>query len=269
MILLLGCIGLQSVPGGQGPGFVGNDPDLDTGDVLDTAADGNNAPYADAGGNQVGFVGVVVNLDGAGSYDPDGDALNYTWHLDAAPSGSNVKLASSDEELAQLVPDREGAWQVSLVVDDGVLESDADVVTITVSEDNGAPIADAGPDQAVSVGASVSLDGTGSTDADHDPLQYTWSLTTRPAGSAASLSSTTAARPSFSADVAGVFEATLVVSDGTTASAADRVRVVAESGSGGGTGGSSCGCAAADAAAAAPVLAVLLAGTQALRRRRR
>ncbi len=48
----------------------------------------------------------------------------------------------------------------------------------------GAPVADAGPDQSVTTGATVTLDGSGSTDADGDSLTYSWSLTSVPTGTA-------------------------------------------------------------------------------------
>jgi len=49
----------------------------------------------------------------------------------------------------------------------------------------------------VLVGAMVSLDGRAGSDADGDPLTYAWTLTTRPAGSAAVLSGATTVNPSF------------------------------------------------------------------------
>ncbi len=267
--LLLACIGLQSVPKtDSAAGF--SDP-LDTGKPLDSAEDGNSSPSADAGGDQAGTVGVVLNLDGSGSYDPDGDALSYDWQIDSAPSGSSVALGSAHKETAQLVPDREGVWEISLVVNDGALDSEPDLVTVSVGQDNGKPVASAGVDQNVTTGNTVTLDGTGSSDPDGDPLQYAWTLVTRPGGSAASLSSSSAARPTFRADVDGVYEATLTVTDGTLTSGSDKMRVVASSGGGGGGGSSSsCGCQAASPgdAALAVFAAAAAAGVRVIRRRR-
>jgi len=94
--------------------------------------------------------------------------------------------------------------------------------------DNTTPVADAGPDQAsnVIVGDVVILDGNGSSDPDGDPLAYTWSLVTVPAGSVAALSDSISDMPSFTADVAGTYVAELVVSDGDLASTPDTVAVV-------------------------------------------
>lgn len=270
-LTLLGCIGLQAVPQGAPEGRAGHDPrdGIDTSEPLDTASDGNHEPYADAGGDLVGFVGVVVNFDGSGSYDPDGDNLDYTWGIDAAPSGSNVKLVDGDEESAQLVPDVAGAWTIALTVSDGAYESEADVITLTVSEDNGKPVAAAGADQTVSVGATVTLNGGGSSDPDHDPLQYAWTLGTRPTGSGAGLSSSSGMSPSFVADVAGVYEASLTVTDGSTTSSPDKVRVVAASSGGGGGGSSSCACQAANPGEGLLVAGILFAFASARGRSRR
>jgi hypothetical protein len=55
-------------------------------------------------------------------------------------------------------------------------------------------VSNAGPDQAVSVGQTVTLNGGGSSDPDGNTLTYAWSLTA-PAGSTATLSSVTAVQP--------------------------------------------------------------------------
>jgi len=97
----------------------------------------------------------------------------------------------------------------------GVMESDEgnNIASATLSVGNNAPTADAGPDQEVSFGTAVSPDGTGSRDADGDPLTYEWSLVSVPDGSAAEISDPGIPAPSFSADRIGEYHVQLVVSD--------------------------------------------------------
>lgn len=56
---------------------------------------------------------------------------------------------------------------------------------------NIAPIANAGSPQTVGVASLVYVNGAASTDANNDPLTYTWTLTTKPSGSTAALTSST------------------------------------------------------------------------------
>ena len=107
---------------------------------------------------------------------------------------------------------------------------DADMLTWTITADsiNAAPMAHAGPDQTARVGATVTLDGGGSTDTDGNPLTYRWTLTIRPQGSAAALSNATTLRPTFVVDRPGDYIAQLIVNDGTTDSAPDLVTISTE-----------------------------------------
>lgn len=79
---------------------------------------------------------------------------------------------------------------------------------------NTAPVARAGSDRSVALGAAVTLDGSASSDANGDLISYQWSMVSRPAGSAAALSRSTDAAPSFVPDLAGTYRLRLVVSDG-------------------------------------------------------
>jgi hypothetical protein len=91
---------------------------------------------------------------------------------------------------------------------------------------NRAPIAQAGPDQNVSAGATVRLDGSRSTDPEGAALTFVW---TQVAGTAMKLTSATAARPSFVVPQRMPTETlrfSLVVRDGRLASAADTVEII-------------------------------------------
>lgn len=268
-VLAPACIGLDTVKKDEDPGhnLDSADTGLETGAPLDSAVDGNGAPIADAGDDVAGTVGRVADLDGSGSSDPDHDALTYAWELTEAPAGSAVDLINADRVNAELVPDVAGRYVATLTVSDGGLD-DADEVTITVTDANGDPVADAGPDQVVTPGATVALDGSGSVDPEGDSLAFIWTLSSRPGGSAAALVDATAVTPSFVADIAGDYEVSLTVSDGTTYSAADIVRVRASDPSSGGSS-SSCGCSAAPDALGGGLLAGVFFGLPALLRRRR
>ncbi len=92
---------------------------------------------------------------------------------------------------------------------------------------NVAPIANAGVAQSVLVSSVVTLDGSTSTDANSDLLTYVWSLATRPANSAASLSALNTAKPTFTADVGGTYVANLTVNDGKLNSSVATVSITA------------------------------------------
>lgn len=84
---------------------------------------------------------------------------------------------------------------------------------------NAAPIANAGSDITSSTGNTVTLNGTASTDADNDPLTYSW---TQISGTPVTLNDATAASPTFTAPSSAqadpiVFQ--LIVNDGTVNSA--------------------------------------------------
>ena len=88
-------------------------------------------------------------------------------------------------------------------------------------ESNTPPVAEVGPEQTVSLNATVQLDGSGSTDADGNPLSFSWALVTTPLNSNATLSDTSAVSPTFVVDIQGVYGIGLVVNDGTVDSAPD------------------------------------------------
>jgi len=71
------------------------------------------------------------------------------------------------------------------------------------------------------------LNGSGSSDADGDPLTYSWSLITLPSGANAALSGATTASPSFTAARPGTYVISLVVNDGKENSSSAKVYITA------------------------------------------
>ncbi|MGK0303224.1 MAG: VCBS repeat-containing protein, partial [Planctomycetota bacterium] len=193
----------------------GTNTSIDT--VTITVNADNDAPAADAGPTQTVDEGDGVTLDATGSSDPEGGALTYAW---TQTSGSSVSLSDGSASQPTFTAP-EGlvnstlTFQVS--VSDGTNTS-VDTVTITVNADNDAPIADAGPTQAVDEGEGVTLDAAGSKDPEGDALTYTWTQT---GGASVSLSNASGSQPTFTAPE-GLVNSTLTfqvsVSDGTNTS---------------------------------------------------
>jgi len=182
----------------------------------------NSPPTANAGADQNVTVGEVVQLNGGGSSDPDGNTLTYSWTMFSRPAASGATLQNTTSATPSFTPDVGGSYVLRLVVSDGRLSSTPDDCTISA---NTPPIANAGPDQEVVLGNPVQLNGAGSSDPDGDNLSYSWAFDSRPAGSAATLSSATVTSPTFTADVEGTFVVKLVVSDGMASSAPDFVTI--------------------------------------------
>ena len=99
--------------------------------------------------------------------------------------------------------------------------------TLGVNSCNVPPVANAGAPQNVLVGSTVTLDGTGSSDANNDPIKYTWSILQRPAASIATLASTTGAKTTFVPEATGLYVITLMASDGKSNSALATTTVTA------------------------------------------
>lgn len=76
--------------------------------------------------------------------------------------------------------------------------------------------ANAGPDRIVEVASTVGLDA--SLSEGPSGLTYSWVFVAKPSGSAASLSGTSTAYPSFVPDLAGAYTIKLTVSSGATSS---------------------------------------------------
>jgi len=204
------------------------------GDKSSSGDSANHAPIADAGADASGSGIARVEIDGTGSYDPDGDPITYHWSFDRVPSASHLidsvgAFLNNDTAGASgssFQPDAAGVYVVKLVVqDDSGLSSTADYVIVTV-DGGAAPVANAGRDVTTDVGATATLDGSASYDATGMALSYHWTLASHPATSTLTeLTSADTAHPTLVPDVSGVYVAALTVNNGFVDSPPDSTTI--------------------------------------------
>jgi hypothetical protein len=216
------------VPGVYVVGLSVNDRSLfsDMVAVTITASAENGAPTALAGPAQNVLKGSAVKLDGSSSSDPNGDPLTYLWALVSTPADSSARLDDDRAPKPVFTADVSGVYVVSLVVSDSKLRSDPSTVTVTASSSNLPPVANAGVEQTVRVGDTVTVSGSGSTDANGDDLTYLWTWTSNPGN--AILTGASTVSPSFTPSLAGIYVLTLTVTDGKGGSHVARVLINVE-----------------------------------------
>lgn len=90
---------------------------------------GNSAPVAKIVTLPAVLIGTNVTL-GNGSTDPEGDALACEWTL-TPPAGSSAALSSATACTPAFTADAAGAYVLTLVVNDGALDSAPASVTIS------------------------------------------------------------------------------------------------------------------------------------------
>jgi len=204
-----------------------SDPDF----VIITIEDPTTLPVANAGPDVTAMVGQTVTLSGSGSYDPQGRPFTYLWTILDKPSTSASTLSGDTSVAPTLIPDVKGVYVVNLVTNNGLASSHGDAMTITALADDHAPVANAGIDVETEDCTSVQLDCSQSSDPDHDPLQYQWTIQSKPSNSSASdsvsFSDRTSSRPTFYPDQAGNYVLSCAVYDGTTWSTPDLMNIAA------------------------------------------
>jgi hypothetical protein len=174
----------------------------------------------------------VATFDATNSTDPDGSIARYAWVV----TGNDAPNPSDSEVVDYQFPSK-GTYTVTLSVtdDEGITRSTNQTVTVP----NSPPVADAGSNQTVTEGATVTLDGRGTFDPDDESVNLSWF---NRSGPEVSVSPADGERPSFTAPSVAepqtiVFE--LVAADLENERATDitavTVKPEADTGSGSGT----------------------------------
>jgi hypothetical protein len=89
---------------------------------------GNDAPVADAGGDQVNVEAGTITLDGSASFDPEGKELTYQWQQIAGPP---VQLTGANAAKATFTAAEGQTYQFRLTVKDpeGLMGTDRNTVS--------------------------------------------------------------------------------------------------------------------------------------------
>lgn len=163
----------------------------------------NALPTAVSGGPYSGFVGTSVVLNGSGS-DSDGTIAAYNWDFD-----NDGAFDDATGQTPSFQCTAAGVFPIALEVTDNRsgTASEATTVDCTVAP-NLPPTANAGGPYTGSVGATTSLDGSGSTDADGSIVLYEWDL-----DDDGFFDDATGASASFTCSAVGTFNVSLQVTD--------------------------------------------------------
>lgn len=198
----------------------------DTDTMMVTVVSDNVRASADAGSDQVVDEQTEVTLAGSGS-DPDSEEITFSWKQ---VGGEAVELSSTDEAEPTFTAPVVANGKVKILVFELRVADEngfptKDVAKVTVLPVNTPPVVDAGEDQEVDIGATVSLAGSASDD-DEEPLTYLWNQIS---GNTVELSTSTDLETSFVApkvEVDTVLTFQLIANDGQEDSEPDTVDVV-------------------------------------------
>jgi len=102
--------------------------------IPDVGESTNTKPTADAGVAQNVNTTTVVTLNGSNSSDADQDALMYSWSITSKPTNSTAVLSSVIVVKPTFTADKDGKYIFTLVVNDGIVDSESVTVVINSIE---------------------------------------------------------------------------------------------------------------------------------------
>lgn len=92
----------------------------------------NNPPVTIVANSGAGRIRQPVRLDASNSYDPEGEALGFSWALVGQPQGSALSLNHADQDELTFTPIIEGLYTFSLEVSDGEKSAPAQTIEVHV-----------------------------------------------------------------------------------------------------------------------------------------
>ncbi len=168
----------------------------------------NLPPVANAGSDQTVVSGAAVTLNGSASADPESGIVSYLWAQTAGPAATlsdptdGTPTFTAPDAIVSATATTGGTaltFQLTVTDNGGLTATDTCIVNIVPAGDpssNLPPEADAGEDQRVRNRATVTLDGSNSSDPEEGIVSYKWKQIR---GRPVTLSDSTAETPTFRA----------------------------------------------------------------------
>lgn len=155
---------------GTGSEFGGDLPVIESDlEIVEGSGSGNLSPTASAGGPYAAGIGDTIVFSGSGS-DSDGVVVRYDWDF-----GDGVRLVDVGATPAHSYG-TSGTFVATITVFDEFGATGTASADVAIAGESGGPVAlIQGPDT-VTVGDTVTFDGSGSTDPDGPIASYAWSF---------------------------------------------------------------------------------------------
>jgi K319-like protein len=160
----------------------GPDPNENDGKVYELSVDtaGNTPPVVDSVAiDQTAPLTNDTLTATVTGHDDDDDPIEFRYQWRKNGTAIPDETASTLDLSVAGTGDKGDAISLRVVAFDGIVES-SPLTSAQVTVANSPPLADAGADQTVNSGANFTLDATGSSDPDQDPLAYLWEQVSGP-----------------------------------------------------------------------------------------
>ena len=177
----------------------------------------NQPPVAVVNGPYTGETGRAINFSSAGSSDPEGGQLTYSWDFG---DGSNTTTAANPSHAYSTA----GNYTVTLTVTDDVQNSTSANAAVSVTDISTTtpPVANVNGPYSAEEGTAITFSSNGSNDPDGSIVSYRWDFSDG--------GSSTSINPSYTFNTAGDYSATLTVTDndGLTGTSTTTVTITAK-----------------------------------------
>ncbi len=155
----------------------------------------NELPTVSAGADQTKNEKTSVTFNAVAS-DPDGELVSIEWTQTSGPPLLAAPVSGPTLSITTPYVDAKTTFIFDVTVEDTLGATATDSVALIVLNIDNRPVANAGADQTITAGDFVTLDGSGSSDAEDPTISYSW---VKLSGPSIVINNATTSSPDFTA----------------------------------------------------------------------